>query len=63
MIGDSMENNIPTRDTTGYCEGECRNRVQDREKERQESIAPEAHCEPSPESPSWTKERREQPAV
>lgn len=30
---------IPTRDTTGECEGECKDRVLEGEKERQEKIA------------------------
>jgi len=54
---------IPDRDITGHCEGECRDRVREGEEERQRAIASEAHSSPSPNSPSWTKERREQPAV
>jgi hypothetical protein len=54
---------MPKRDTTGNCEGECRDRVNEGEEERQQSIASQPYNEPSPESPSWTKNRKEQPAV
>ena len=54
---------IPTRDTTGKCEGECRDRVKEGEDERQEDINAEPYSSPSPDSPSWTKSRKEQPAV
>ena len=54
---------MPSRDTTGHCEGECRNRVYEGEEERQRQIESEAYSHPNPDSPSWTKERKEQPAV
>ena len=54
---------IPTRDITGKCEGECRDRVKEGEDERQEDIKAEPHSSPSPDSPSLTKSRKEQPAV
>lgn len=54
---------MPTRDTTGKCQGECRDRVREGEEERQESIASQAYNEPSPNSPSWTRSRKEQPGV
>jgi len=54
---------IPTRDITGKCEGECRDRVREGEEERQREIQSVAHNSPSPHSPSWTKDRKEQPAV
>jgi len=54
---------MPTRDTTGNCEGECRDRVREGEEERQKGIKAEAYSEPSPDSPSWTKKRKEQPGV
>ena len=54
---------IPTRDITGKCEGECRDRVKEGEDERQEGIEAEPYSGPSPDSPSWTKSRKEQPAV
>lgn len=54
---------IPNRDITGKCEGECRNRVREGEEERQREIHAVPHNSPSPNSPSWTKDRKEQPAV
>lgn len=54
---------MPTRDTTGKCEGECRDRTREGEEERQSSIASKPYSEPSPNSPSWVKNRKEQPAV
>jgi len=54
---------MPKRDTTGKCKGECRDRVREGEEERQKSIASQPYSEPSPKSPSWTKNRKEQPGV
>ena len=54
---------MPTRDTTGKCVGECRDRVKEGEKERQKDISTKPYNTPSPNSPSWTKKRKEQPAV
>jgi hypothetical protein len=54
---------MPRRDTTGKCVGECRDRVREGEKKRQKSIASQPYSEPIPNSPSWTKERKEQPGV
>jgi hypothetical protein len=54
---------MPTRDTTGNCKGECRDRVREGEEERQKGIKKEAYSEPNPNSPSWTKSRKEQPGV
>jgi hypothetical protein len=54
---------MPTRDTTGDCRGECRDRVREGEKDRQKKITKEPYNEPSPQSPSWSKDRKEQPAV
>ncbi|MFY9707203.1 MAG: hypothetical protein WCA42_07560 [Desulfobacterales bacterium] len=51
------------RDTTGECEGECRDRVFEGEEERQHSISSQPYNEPSPKSPSWAKSRKEQPGV
>ncbi len=51
------------RDITGKCEGECRDRVKEGEDERQEGINTEPYSSPSSDSPSWTKSRKEQPAV
>jgi len=54
---------MPKRDTSGHCEGECRDRVREGEEERQSEIAAEPYDTPSPNSPSWTRNRKEQPAV
>ncbi len=54
---------MPSRDTTGKCRGECRDRVFEGEAERQESIKSKPYNTPYPESPSWTKSRNEQPGV
>ena len=54
---------MPTRDTTGKCQGECRDRVHEGEQERQRDIKSQAYSSPSPNSPTWTKDRKEQPAV
>jgi hypothetical protein len=55
--------NMPTRDTIGICEGECRNRVREGEIQRQQEISSQPYNTPSPNSPPWTKKRTEQPAV
>jgi hypothetical protein len=54
---------MPTRDTTGRCRGECRDRVKEGNIERQRKIARRPYNTPYAESPSWTKKRKEQPAV
>jgi len=54
---------MPTRDITGKCEGECRDRVREGEEERQISSASQPYSEPNPKSPKWTKNRKEQPGV
>ena len=54
---------MPTRDTTGKCRGECRDRVHEGDAERQKKIARKPYNTPSPNSPAWTKKRKEQPAV
>ena len=54
---------MPKRDTIGKCEGECRDRVKEGEEERQESIKSKPYSTPSPKSPAWTKNRKEQPGV
>lgn len=46
-----MSEKMPERDVTGQCEGECRDRVKEGEKERQDKIkksdveAPESYSE------------------
>lgn len=54
---------MPTRDTTGICEGECHDRVTEGEEERQREIASRPYSDPSPTSPSWTKSRNDPPGV
>ena len=56
---------MPSRDTTGKCEGECRDRVFEGEKERQMQINKDAmqYSSPAAESPSWTSNRNDPPGV
>jgi len=54
---------MPARDTSGKCRGECRDRVREGEEKRQKSIASHPYSEPCQKSPSWTRSRKEQPAV
>ena len=54
---------MPTRDTTGKCEGECRDLVMEGEEKRQKEIASQPYDTPSPNSPPWTKLRNDQPGV
>ena len=56
---------IPNRDITGNCdEGECRNRVREGEKERQNDIsASEVETPGSYPDAKWAKSRNEQPGV
>ena len=54
---------MPKRDITGECEGECRDRVLEGEKERQKEIKSKHYSTPSEKSPSWTKDRDDQPGV
>jgi len=51
--------NMPTRDITGKCEGECRDRVFEGEKERQSDIksSGKKYDSPAETSPSWTSKR------
>lgn len=58
-----MPRKMPTRDTTGKCRGECRDRIREGEEERQAQIASVPYDEPSLHSPSWAKNRKEQPGV
>jgi hypothetical protein len=50
---------MPSRDTTGKCEGECRDRVIEGEEERQKKINQEAikYDSPASKSPTWTSDR------
>lgn len=55
---------MPTRDTSGNCKGECRDRVFEGEKDRQKSINKDHsinYSSPSEDSPSWTHDRNDPP--
>lgn len=56
---------MPSRDTTGKCKGECRDRVLEGEQDRQNQInaSKEKYSSPSEKSPSWTHERNDPPGV
>lgn len=56
---------MPSRDTSGKCVGECRDRVLEGEKERQAAINSSAkrYDEPSERSPSWTSRRNDPPGA
>lgn len=57
--------NMPTRDITGKCEGECRDRVFEGERERQNTInaSSKAYDAPAERSPSWTSSRNDPPGA
>ena len=53
-----------SRDTTGKCKGECRDRVFEGEQERQQLIEKTSkYNSPSSKSPSWTFERNDPPGA
>jgi hypothetical protein len=54
---------MPSRDTSGKCQGECRDRVFEGEKERQKDINKKhmSYSSPSKNSPSWTSDRDDPP--
>ena len=56
---------IPSRDITGKCEGECRDRVSEGEVERQAEIntAAQSYNSPSENSPKWTESRNDPPGA
>ena len=56
---------MPSRDITGKCEGECRDRVFEGETERQKIIDKETtkYSGPSSKSPSWTSRRNAPPGA
>jgi hypothetical protein len=57
-------NNIPERDITGRCEGECRDRVKEGEEERQTKISEAAfHSPDSYPTVPHAKSRNEPPGV
>jgi len=56
---------MPSRDISGRCEGECRDRVYEGEKERQASInaSDKNYDSPCKNSPSWTLKRNDPPGA
>lgn len=56
---------MPSRDTTGKCKGECRDRVFEGELERQAAINHSAkeYDEPAKQSPPWTSKRNAPPGA
>ena len=59
-----MKRKMPSRDTSGRCRGECRDRVFEGEKERQKAINKERavnYSSPSEKSPSWSSDRDDPP--
>jgi hypothetical protein len=54
---------MPSRDITGRCRGECRDRVFEGEVERQQTIDKETigYSRPSENSPPWTSSRNDPP--
>jgi len=56
-------NRIPSRDITGKCKGECRNRVFEGEQERQAQINAVnfEYSTPAAASPPWTFKRNDPP--
>jgi hypothetical protein len=56
-----MSEKMPTRDTTGNCEGECRDRVKEGEVERQRNLKNESVTSPEvyPNAPG--AEKRDNP--
>ena len=56
---------MSSRDTTGKCEGECRDRVFEGGRERQEAInrSGKRFDAPAERSPSWTSKRNDAPGA
>ncbi len=54
---------MPKRDTTGKCQGECRDRVFEGEQERQNKInkMSMSYSSPAEKSPEWTHQRNDPP--
>jgi hypothetical protein len=55
----SSEKKMPTRDTTGVCEGECRDRVREGEEERARKIKRQPYSTPCPDTPPWAWRRND----
>lgn len=58
-----MKKKMPSRDTSGKCRGECRDRVFEGETERQKAINKKSmsYSSPSEKSPSWSADRDDPP--
>ena len=56
---------IPSRDTSGNCVGECRDRVMEGETERQAAIneSTKRYDKPAERSPDWTSRRNDPPGA
>jgi hypothetical protein len=56
---------MPSRDTTGKCMGECRDRVFEGELERQAAIARSEinYDAPAEQSPTWASKRNDPPGA
>jgi len=55
---------MPSRDTSGKCKGECRDRVFEGENQRQKTINKDksvSYSAPASKSPSWTSDRDDPP--
>jgi len=58
---DSQMKYIPSRDIKGFCEGECKDLVQEGAAKRQKEINSHAYSDYSSVSLPWAKCRTEQP--
>jgi len=56
-----MAEKMPTRDTTGNCEGECRDRVKEGEVERQQDLKKEGVKSPEDYPKAPDAEKRDNP--
>ncbi len=52
---------MPSRDITGFCDGECKDLVREGEKKRQKEINFYAYSAKSSPSVPWANERNESP--
>ena len=54
---------MPSRDTSGKCRGECRDRVFEGETERQHTIDKKkvSYTSPAEKGPSWSSSRNDPP--
>jgi hypothetical protein len=49
---------MPSRDITGKCVGECRDRVREGEEDRQKEIASQSHKTPTPSKPPKSRKQK-----